>query len=488
MTAFESAAGFAVRHPVAVVVTAFALALVGGLSWRELPVDLLPDLQSPTVVVSIRSGNRPPTEMERIYGQNVERRLTTVRGSRDVFGVARTGQLVTTVTFDWDADLDVALVDVQKAVGQIEGDPEVDEVLIRRFDPRQSPILTLGLVAPSGKPDLAELRQLARRQVAPALEQLAGIAEARITGGRETEIRVAVDRYRLEAFGVSLGELRNRLANQNVDMDAGTLEERDQVFQVRGVSRYRNAARCRGRGRALYHRRHGSPQGRAGRRPRDGRGGGRRDRSPGARGRRRRRGRRRLQGSRGEYGGGVRGGPRSARRDRRRPAGRRGAGDRRRREARYRRPGRPQDCGRGGRGAGHPGARAFPAFRRCDPDRDRGGAGVDPGGSVRHELRRTQPEHRHPGWPGPGCRHAGRQRHRRGRVHVPAPVPGRRSGCRGVEGHRAGRWCHHREHADHLRGVPAGALRRGPRRSADRRDRVHRGGLADRLARASRCS
>ena len=242
MTAFESAAGFAVRHPVAVVVTAFALALVGGLSWRELPVDLLPDLQSPTVVVSIRSGNRPPTEMERLYGQNVERMLTTVRGSRDVFGVARTGQLVTTVTFDWDADLDMALVDVQKAVGQIEGDPEVDEVLIRRFDPRQSPILTLGLVAPSGKPDLAELRQLARRQVAPALEQLAGVAEARITGGRETEIRVAVDRYRLEAFGVSLGELRSRLASQNVDMDAGTLEERDQVFQVRGVSRYRDGA------------------------------------------------------------------------------------------------------------------------------------------------------------------------------------------------------------------------------------------------------
>ena len=88
--------------------------------------------------------------------------------------VARTGRLVTTVTFDWDADLDLALVDVQKAVGGIEGDPQVDEVVVRRFDPRQSPILTLGLVAPSGKPDLAELRQLVRRQVAPALEQLAG--------------------------------------------------------------------------------------------------------------------------------------------------------------------------------------------------------------------------------------------------------------------------------------------------------------------------
>lgn len=241
MSAFESAAAFAVRRPVAVTVFAVAVALVGGLSWRELPVDLLPDLQSPTVVVSIQSGNRPPTEMERLYGQNVERMLTTVRGSRKVFQVARTGRLVTTVTFDWDADLDLALVDVQKAVGGIEGDPEVDEVLVRRFDPRQSPILTLGLVAPSGKPSLAELRQLARRQVAPALEQLAGVAEARVTGGRDIEIRVSADRYRLQAFGVPLNMLRARVGDQNVDIQAGTLEEGDRVFQVRGVARYRSA-------------------------------------------------------------------------------------------------------------------------------------------------------------------------------------------------------------------------------------------------------
>ena len=66
--------------------------------------------------------------------------------------MGRSGRLVATVIFDWDTDLDIALVDVQKAVGSIEGEAEVDEVLVRRFDPRQSPILTLGLLAPSGNP------------------------------------------------------------------------------------------------------------------------------------------------------------------------------------------------------------------------------------------------------------------------------------------------------------------------------------------------
>lgn len=236
---FESLAALAVRRPVAVSVVALAVALVGWLSWQQLPVDLLPDVETPTVVVSVRSGDRPPAEMERLYGERVEQLLFSVRGIRNVEQVARSGRLVATVEFDWESDIDLGLIDVQKAVGQIEADPEVDEVLVRRFDPRQAPILSLGLVAPSGKPDLAELRRLARRQVAPGLERLPGVAEVRVVGGREREVRITVDRYRLDAYGVSLSQLEGRLAQENVDITAGTLEEENRIFQLRALSRFR---------------------------------------------------------------------------------------------------------------------------------------------------------------------------------------------------------------------------------------------------------
>ncbi|MCP4662004.1 MAG: efflux RND transporter permease subunit, partial [bacterium] len=235
----EAFARLATRRPVAITVLAIAVALLGWIAWDQLPLDLLPDIQSPTVVVSVRSGDRPPVEMERLYGERVEQRLFTVRGLREVTQVARTGRLIATVVFDWEADMDMALVDVQKAVGQVAADPNVDEVLVRRFDPRQAPILTLGLVAPSGRPDLAELQRIARRQVAPALEQLPGVAEVRVKGGREKEVRVLVDRYRLEAHGLTLGVLESRLRAANVDIDAGTLEEGGKVYLVRGLSRFR---------------------------------------------------------------------------------------------------------------------------------------------------------------------------------------------------------------------------------------------------------
>ncbi len=233
-------ARYATKRPVAVTVVAAAIVMLGWISWKELPLDLLPDIQSPTVLVAIRSGDRPPTEMERLYGEQVEQRLFTVRGIRAINQVARSGNLIVRVTFDWHSDMDLALVDVQKAVNPIAADPDVDEVLVRRQDPRQLPVLSLGLVAPDGIPNLTELRRIAKRQFAPALEQLEGVAEVRVTGGREEEVRILLDRYLMEAHGVTMAVLEQRIKASNLDINAGTLEEGDRVYLVRGLSRFRD--------------------------------------------------------------------------------------------------------------------------------------------------------------------------------------------------------------------------------------------------------
>ncbi|MCD4749387.1 MAG: efflux RND transporter permease subunit [Thermoanaerobaculales bacterium] len=234
----ESLARFAARRPVAVTVLAVAVVLLGQVAWRRLPIDLLPDVQSPTVLVAVQSGDRPPLEMERLYGEQVEQRLFTVGGIRAIEEVARTGRLVTRVTFDWGVNMDLAVVEVQKALGSVAADPEVDEVVVRRFDPRQLPVLAFGLVAPQGRPDLAELRRMARRQVGPALEQLEGVAQVRVVGGREREVQVRLDRQRMDGFGITLREVESRLQAANLDVNAGTLEEGDRVYLVRGLARF----------------------------------------------------------------------------------------------------------------------------------------------------------------------------------------------------------------------------------------------------------
>src|SRR5690606_14437104 len=235
----EALARIAVRRPVAVTVFAAAIVVLGWVSWRGLPLDLLPDIESPTVLVSVSAGERPAVEMERLYGERIEQLLFTVRGLRAIEQTARSGELITRVTFDWDADIDLALVDVNKAVAPIAADTDVDEVRVRRFDPRQLPVLVLGLVPADGRDmDLAELRRIADRQIAPGLEQLRGVAEVRVTGGREKQVEVRLDRTRLDAYGLTINEVRNRISATNVDVNAGTLAQEDRVFLVRGLSRF----------------------------------------------------------------------------------------------------------------------------------------------------------------------------------------------------------------------------------------------------------
>ncbi|MCY4144646.1 MAG: efflux RND transporter permease subunit [Gammaproteobacteria bacterium] len=241
MNFFETLAGLATRRPVAICVCAFAVALVGSLAFDRLPIDLLPNLDAPTVTVSLTSGDRPPEEMERLYGERLEQRIVGVRGVRDVEMHARSGRIVATVYFNWETNLDTGMIDVQKAVEQFEADQQVDEVQVRRFDPSQEPILILGLVAPSGSPDLVELRQIARRQLGTSLEALTGVAEVQVTGGRRREISVIFDEYRASAFGVTQNQVFTRIQSENRDINAGTLEDGGSVFSLRARLRFESA-------------------------------------------------------------------------------------------------------------------------------------------------------------------------------------------------------------------------------------------------------
>ncbi len=239
MSFFESCAGVAVRRPIAVCATAVAVALVGIFSLSELPIDLLPDIKTPSVVVALNAGDRPPEEMQRLYGERLENLVLSVSGVRSVEQVARVGRLVATVHLDWDSDLDNAVIDIGSALSGLSSDQQVDYVTIRRFDPSQEPILTLGMLAKEeGNPDLIGLRQIARRQIATALETLPGVAEVRVVGGRKREISVHFDEFRAAEFGITLSQLENRIRSENQEFSPGVIEDQGQIFTIRGRTRY----------------------------------------------------------------------------------------------------------------------------------------------------------------------------------------------------------------------------------------------------------
>ena len=113
---------FATKNPVAVVMLFAAICLLGYLSVDRLGIDLLPDISTPKIVVTLTVEDLSPQELEEKYGRLMESMLSTVRHVERVNTVARVGQLVATVEFRWDTDMDFALLDVQKSIGYLESD------------------------------------------------------------------------------------------------------------------------------------------------------------------------------------------------------------------------------------------------------------------------------------------------------------------------------------------------------------------------------
>lgn len=199
-----------------------AVVLLGLISFTRLPINLLPDIAYPKLVVQTTYPGVAPAEVERFVTEPIEREVVAVPGVERVESVSREGVSLVTLRFAWGADMDFALLNVRERLDNLRGQlPErVDRPAVLRTDPAAEPVLTISV---SGQGDLWTLKDLAESVIKRRLEQLDGVSEATVTGGLEREIHVDVDPQKLESFGVSMEDVSNALDAANQSAPGGTI-------------------------------------------------------------------------------------------------------------------------------------------------------------------------------------------------------------------------------------------------------------------------
>ena len=212
--------------------------LLGLVSLNRLGTDLLPDLDSPRVVVALESGAKSPREMEDMYAERLEAQFGTVRHIREVSSVSYVGRIVVTAEFAWHTDMDFALLEVHKQVAAYSGDREVDNVVVARFDPRQLPVLTFGVIGSPGQ-DLDALRRIGEDTVKRRLEGLEGVATARVSGGRERQVVIEPDPYLLKSHGLTFAGLRQLIQAANIDASGGEIEDNERMYIVHAAGAFK---------------------------------------------------------------------------------------------------------------------------------------------------------------------------------------------------------------------------------------------------------
>ena len=233
-----SIAAFSTRYPVTIAMATLAVVLLGWISFDRLGTDLLPDLQTPVVTVDLRAPGKAPREMEETFTRRIERDISSVRQVKRVYSVTRSGQAVVIAEFSWQADMDFALLDVQKKVAIYAAEDEVTVLDVTREDPHASSVMRLAV---GSNDDLDALVGTVETLIKPKLESLDGVASAEREGGVENEVRVTLDPYLLEAFALTPNAVVDRIQVANSDISGGTLREGQQAFLVKALGRLKDA-------------------------------------------------------------------------------------------------------------------------------------------------------------------------------------------------------------------------------------------------------
>ncbi len=226
---------FSLKRRVTVSMVAIGISLFGLVAFTRLPINLLPDISYPTLTVETRFPGAAPNEIEALVTRPIEEAVGVAGGVQRLTSVSKPGLSQVTLEFGWGRSMDFAALDVRQKLDLVVLPRDAQKPLVLRFDPANDPISRLYL---KGSDDLFQLRYLAEEVIKKDLESTEGLAAIKINGGFEEEIQVQIDEGKLALMGLSIGEVRDKLARENINQAGGSLYEKEARYLVRSRNEF----------------------------------------------------------------------------------------------------------------------------------------------------------------------------------------------------------------------------------------------------------
>ena len=216
-----------------------AIVLLGSISYARLPIDLLPEVSFPRLVIYTGYADVAPAEIERLVSERIEQQAAAVPGVEKVTSLSQEGVSLVTLRFAWGTDMDFATLNVRERLDNIRYNlPETaDDPTILRVDPQAEPIMTVSL---TGGSSLLHNKEIAEDVFRRRLEQLDGVAQASVTGGLDREIHVEFLPQLLESYGITLQEVSSALASANQSALGGTVLQGRRRYPLRTLGEFQS--------------------------------------------------------------------------------------------------------------------------------------------------------------------------------------------------------------------------------------------------------
>jgi hydrophobic/amphiphilic exporter-1 (mainly G- bacteria), HAE1 family len=214
----------AIKQPVFITMMMLLLITFGLLSFRTIPVNLLPDFEVPVIAISVSYPGAGPESVAEQVAQPIEDAVNTVSGLQDITSNSNEGLAVLILEFSTSVNIDDADRDVREKVDQIlpQLPQDIRDPVYQKFDPNAAPIMSIAVGAEAGQSSL-ELRKIIEEEIVPLLQRAEGVGSIDVSGGDVRQINVLMDLEKIQAYQILPAQISRALQTANTEVGMGSI-------------------------------------------------------------------------------------------------------------------------------------------------------------------------------------------------------------------------------------------------------------------------
>ncbi|NWF97532.1 MAG: efflux RND transporter permease subunit [Nitrospirae bacterium] len=225
-------ADISIKRPVFATMVILGLVILGIVSYPRIGVDLFPKVEFPIINITTTLKGANPDIMDIDVTDQIEGAVNTIEGVKGIISTSTEGVSVVTVEFVLEKNIDIALQDVREKLSVIRGKlpKDIDDPIIEKVDPDAAPIMWFSL---SGQKSVRELSTYADEVLKEQFQRIKGVGSIRLGGLRTRQVRIWLERDRLNAYGITANDVMNALARENIELPGGRIETESKEYLVK---------------------------------------------------------------------------------------------------------------------------------------------------------------------------------------------------------------------------------------------------------------
>lgn len=232
---------FSLKNRLLVVAVSALLLVYGVMVISNLPVDVFPDLNRPTVTIFTEAEGLAPEEVEALVTWPIETAVNGSTGVARVRSASGIGLSIVWVEFSWDTDIYIARQIVSEKLQQVgETLPAGAKPIMGPISSIMGEIMLVGLTSENADVNSMDLRTIAEWDIRNRLLSIAGIAQITAIGGDVKQYQVLVDPLKLKNYGVTLHDVEATIKGSNINSTGGFLLQDYQEGLIRNIARIKN--------------------------------------------------------------------------------------------------------------------------------------------------------------------------------------------------------------------------------------------------------